>query len=422
MSDINYRVKQWQPAPRPEWVRKLNEEIGYLDVKSIIPLDSDVLIAKAKANTGLRDFGLDDWYEPFKILLKSLDEEAELTPIGRIITCSDLLMHLEARLRIEDTYTRHPEINDEQIVSPLFITGSGRTGTSAILNLLSYDPDSGTPKHWEGLFPVPPPEKDTYDSDPRIEKADRRMMQWCRVTPEFQSMHEFDAHIPTEIGQLALGSFQSIDWSPFYGASPTYNEYMAQRSTVPAFNYTRKILKLLQWKNPRKRWLLKSPQTLRWLPDLFSVYPDVELVWMHRDPIKALASIVSVMGTIYWMRSDRKMSEEAIAHQTNPALLAAQFDMVIDQIEGGVLPARQMHHIQYLDFVENPIGTVAHLYQEMGAALTECARSAMKQYLAENPREKRPAHDYSVGESRQHEQERTLFDRYIEYFKIRSET
>src|SRR5262249_41519680 len=145
----------------------------------------------AKANTGLSDFGIDDWVEPFRIFIKALDEEADLTLMGRLMTRSDILMHLEARLRIEETYKRHPEIDAQQLAPPILIIGSGRSGTSALQNLLSLDPDNGTPKHWEALFPCPPPEAATYHGDPRIRLADERMRQWNRVTPEVISIHEF---------------------------------------------------------------------------------------------------------------------------------------------------------------------------------------------------------------------------------------
>jgi hypothetical protein len=93
------------------------------------------------------------------------------------------MMHLEARLRIEDTYKRHPEIGEQELSAPILITGSGRSGTSAMQNLLALDPDNGAPRHWETLFPCPPPEAATYRSDPRIAVADRRMTQWQRVIP-----------------------------------------------------------------------------------------------------------------------------------------------------------------------------------------------------------------------------------------------
>lgn len=232
--DVNYRVKEWNPPRRPDWVRMLNQEGSHLDIKSVVPLDESSLIAHAKANTGLADFGSDDWHESFKVFIKSLEEESQLTLMGRILTRTDLLQYLEARLRIEDTYKRHPEIEEQAIVSPMMIVGSGRSGTSALQNLLSYDPGNGTPKHWEALFPCPPPEQSTCRTDPRIAVADKRMTLWNRVTPEMESIHEWGGAMPTELIQLEALSFQAGGWLVFCGFTPSYDAYMSARDGAHA--------------------------------------------------------------------------------------------------------------------------------------------------------------------------------------------
>jgi hypothetical protein len=417
----NFRVEQWQPPVRPEWVQRINDEGRFLDIRGVVPLDEDSLIARARANTGLADFGGEDWREPFQIFVKSLDEEAGLTLMGRILTRSDLLMYLEARLRIQDTFKRHPEIDDQELAPPMMIVGSGRSGTSAIQNLLSFDPDNGTPKHWEALFPCPPPEAATYQTDPRIPLADQRMTQWNRVTPEMASIHEFGGDMPTELIQLEAMSFQAGGWLIFCGFTPSYSAYMDARSGVPGLQYAKKVLKLLQWKNPRHRWLLKSPDSMRYLPDVFKVFPNMQLIWMHRDPIKSVSSAVSLVGTILWTRSDQKMDSRAIAQLTNPAGLAGLFNRVMDQIDRGEVPAAQMHSVQYLELVDSPMETVEKLYRDMGIPLTTLARTAMQRYLREHPRESRPPHRYAVGGSEQQNEERKLFDRYVKRYQVKSE-
>src|SRR5919199_264923 len=113
------RRQRWVPPPRPDWVARINAEGDGMDIKAIVPLDENSLLASARANTGLDDFGDEAWHEPFQVLIKALDDEAELNLLGRIMTRADLLMFLEGRLRIEDTYRRHPEIDDEVITKPL---------------------------------------------------------------------------------------------------------------------------------------------------------------------------------------------------------------------------------------------------------------------------------------------------------------
>lgn len=198
-NDESYRVNQWTPPTRPEWVRRVNEEGSYLDIRSIVPLDEASLIACAKANTGPDDFGDDEWYEPFKLFLKSLEQDSGLNLMGRIMTRSDLLMYLEARLRIEDTYKKHPEIEARELAPSMLIVGSGRSGTSAMQTLLGLDPDNGITRHWEALFPCPPPEAATHESDYRelgIELSTRAraaMEAYIRDNPrEARPLHKYN--------------------------------------------------------------------------------------------------------------------------------------------------------------------------------------------------------------------------------------
>src|SRR5271169_4110496 len=98
--------QEWQPPPRPEWVQRINEEGYCMNISGVVPLDEKSLLESAMRSTGLSDFGADDWREPFQVLIKSLDEEADLNLMGRLWTRLDLLILLEARLQIEDTYKR----------------------------------------------------------------------------------------------------------------------------------------------------------------------------------------------------------------------------------------------------------------------------------------------------------------------------
>ncbi len=422
MSDINsYRVKQWQPQPRPDWVSRVNEEGTYLDIKSIVPLDEDSLINHAKANTGLSDFGTEDWREAFQVFIKSLNDEADLNLMGRIMTRSDILMYLEARLHLEDAYKRNPEINDVELAPHTLVVGSGRSGTSAMQNLLALDPDNGSPRHWETLFPCPAPEAATYFSDPRIAKADKIATQWERVTPEMASVHEFRGDISTELIHLQAGSFMNGGWLIFCGFTPTFDTYLAKRDNVASLVYAKRMLKLMQWKNPHKRWMLKSPDAMRYLPDLFKVFPDMQLVWMHRDPLKTVSSAVNMVGNILWLRSDQALSDAAIAQITNPAGLAGMFNNVIDQMENGVFPAERMRSVQYMDLISDPINTVAQMYRELGYEFSSTARVAMEKYVRENPREARPPHKYSVGDEAKRAEERKLFERYMTKFSVKTE-
>ncbi|MET0658263.1 MAG: hypothetical protein ABW110_08930 [Steroidobacteraceae bacterium] len=106
----NAHHPHWTPPPRPDWVARINHEGESMDIRGVVPLDEASLIDAAVRSTGLCDFGTDEWREPFRILLQSLEEDAELNLLGRLRTRSDILQRLKGRLQIEDTYKRHPEM------------------------------------------------------------------------------------------------------------------------------------------------------------------------------------------------------------------------------------------------------------------------------------------------------------------------
>jgi hypothetical protein len=414
------RREAWVPPARPDWVSRVNAEGAGLDLKHVVPLDPGSLIAAACANTGLSDFGSDDWREPFAILMKSFDEEASLHLMGRIMTRSDMIMFLEGRLRVEDAYKRHPEIEDEVIEAPLWVLGQGRTGTTMLQTLLSLDPENRTLIIRDALFPV----HQAGDPNAYFATADHRIRMWNRVTPEVASIHDFAAHEPIEMIMIESLSFQQPAWLNLYGLAPSHTVHVMQTRGIPrAVAYGKRVLKLLQWQahregEPKKRWALKSPDHLRYVPTLLEAYPDVRLIWAHRDPVKAMASAVNMIGTLTWIRSDQKVSEGMFDAITDPAATAASLSAPIDLIESGTILAAQLHNLQYEELISDPAATIAAAYAHFGLTLGVPAREAIVAHLADHPRSSRPKHRYEDGDASRIDDERAMFARYEAYFRV----
>ena len=413
------RRERWVPPARPDWVAQVNREGTYLDIKSIVPLDAASLIETAKRNTGLADFGIDDWREAFEVICRGFDEESALTLMGRIMTRSDMLMFLEGRLRIEEAYRLHPEIEDEQIAAPILILGQGRSGTSALFNLLACDPGNVAPRSWQAMLPGLPHEG--TGPDPRIELADKRITMWERVTPEVAAAHEFTAEIPTENIHLEALSFQSPSWQAIFGQNPSHYAYMHGKSMRPAVEYGRRLLKLLQWRATPRQWVMKSPDALNYLPDVVATYPDLRVVWIHRDPVVSLSSMVTLVGTLAYVRSDAVLSEGTFDAVASPDGAAQMLTRPIDWIEAGLLRRDHLVNVQYGDFVEDPVGTAAAVYQQLGMTMTPAARAAMTRYMASHPRDSRPKLRYDTGSAADISAERAVFGRYQSYFGVPSE-
>lgn len=417
------RRLSWTPPPRPDWVARINDEGRHLDLDAIVPLDEDSLIAAAQARTGLSDFGADDgWYESFQRFIKGMREEAKLTLMGRLMSRSDVVNLLAGRLQIEDWYRRHPEIDDEEIVKPVMIVGQARTGTSLLLNVLSQDADNATLRHWECMYPCPPPQKDHYFSDPRIAQADQLVEQWNRVNPEIVTCHEFNALVPTEASHAMTFSFTAGPFLALIAQVPGHVQWDLQRGGLAiGLRYQKRLLKLLQWQNPRKHWILKAPDAITYMPELLKVYPDMNFVWTHRDPLKAADSVINMYGHCMYIRSDTPIVPGILEQMLNADLAAQLLNQPIDWMEAGVVPANRVCNLRFLDLEADPLREVEKMYVQFQMPLQESALQAMRQYMRDKPRSARPAASYQSQAGSSLRAERLALQRYQDYFQVLSE-
>ena len=99
-------------------------------------LEIDQLVEAAVKETGLSDFGENDFLEPLERLLQALDAQARLNDFGRLRATMTIQSGLANRLRIQDHLLSNPLVYKEEIKSPIFIVGLPRTGTTALHHLL----------------------------------------------------------------------------------------------------------------------------------------------------------------------------------------------------------------------------------------------------------------------------------------------
>lgn len=407
----------WQPGPRPAWVRALNR----LGDPGTICLDPDALTLEATRRTGLADFGGDGWREGFEIFLRALEEEAQLNFIGRTLARSDVLNWLENRLEMTEARRQHPEIDDERVEKPLFITGLPRTGTSILHDLMGHDPASRVPLAWEVRHPCPPPEAARYESDPRIDRADEEIRLWCEIVPEYDSMHELGARIPVECIQITAHEFKSDELSGRH-VVPSYAAWLATTADlVPAYAFHRRMLQLLQWRSPGERWVLKAPSHLAALGPLLAVYPDARIVWTHRDPLTVMASVASILFSTAWVRSDAVDAEQVLqwfSGETCAAILAAGAAVR----ERGDVDAGHFHDVRYTDLVDDPLKTIAGIYEHFAMPFDARAESEIRAAIDARPKGRHGAHRYdfeSTGFDPRRERER--FAGYQARFGVASE-
>ena len=202
---------------------------------------------------------------------------------------------------------------------------------------------------------------------------------------------------------------------------PSYAAWFSQCDLVPAYEFHKKMLQHLQWRCPGERWVLKAPSHLGQLEPLLAVYPDARIVFTHRDPLKVLPSVASVLYSTAHVRSDA-VDPAALLDWFTGETCTYLLDAMTAIRESGRLPAEQCFDVRYADLMSNPGAALGGVYEHFGIEFSAEAESAMLEYLAAKPKARHGAHKYEFKDTDLDiDEERERFGPYYERYQVRNE-
>ncbi len=345
------------------------------------PLDADALHAKATADTGLHDFGAQDYRERLDVYLAALRDIDGLHGAGVVNFYGQLLQLLKNRLLLTDLLSRHPEIDDIALQPPVVIAGLPRTGTTHLHNLLAAPPTFRTMPYWESVEPFPLPQEAGVEPDPRRTRMDVAVGVINTVMPYFPLMHEMTTDQIHEEIQLLANDFSTMLFETLADV-PRWRDYYQAHDQTPNYEYLARQLRAMQFLRGGRRWLLKSPQHLEQVPVLDRVFPDSIVVFTHRDPVPVALSMIAMIT--YSARMHRSpVPVKQIADYWLDRLEHMLTALIRDRDTIG--PERSID-IRFDDFMANELGVAEHVYALAGEPFTEQARTAIADYLAGHQR------------------------------------
>jgi Sulfotransferase family len=356
-------------------------------------MDPDELLAEATKETGLDDFGSDSFRHGLAVYCESVSSEAKLNDIGVMAVRGNIVANLVNRLRVVDWSSRHSDVADETIVAPLIVIGMFRAGTTFLSNLLDRDPRNRALLRWEAGDSVPPPTSSNFRSGERVDKVRASIDMLEQLNPRMKAIHHEDADGPTECIAVMSQDFKSLSWEAIANV-PTYGQWLRHVDQRSAYEYHRLVLQVLQHGGVRGRWTLKSPHHCIALDALTAVYPDARLVLLHRDPVVLCASVCSLIRTLSGTFSDADNRAYIAEHWT------AMLETSVTRIDSfrAARPEHPILDVHYRDLVQNPVGTVARIYDGIGDTLSTEARAAIESYVAANGKARFGVHGYDLAE------------------------
>jgi hypothetical protein len=340
------------------------------------PLEAEALHAKATADTGLTDFGSDDYRERLDVYLAALREIGGLHGPGIVNFHAQLVQWLKNRLLLNDLLARHPEIDDIELLPPVVIAGLPRTGTTHLHNLLAAAPTFRTIPYWESAEPFPLPAEIGVEPDLRKTRMDAAVEFMNAAMPLFPLMHEMTTeHVHEEI-QLLANDFSTMLFETL-AYVPRWRDYYLGHDQTSSYQHLAVQLKALQFLRGGRRWLLKSPQHLEQLPVLDAVFPGAIVVCTHRDPVPVALSMIAMLTYTARMHSAPVPVQEIAASWIDR--LQTMLDALVHHRD--VIPSERSTDVRFDDFMADELGIAERVYDLAGEPLTNATRTAMADYL-----------------------------------------
>jgi hypothetical protein len=379
------------------------------------PLVAEELVAVAQRRTGLTDFGEWHFLAPLRVLLQVCESEAALGAFGRFALRWDALRFLEnlLRLRAAEKASSAPPPKIEQ---PIFVTGLPRSGTTFLHNLLIEDPGNAVPRCWQTIHPGIA--GDAAGEARSIRQVNRQLRMFRCLAPDFAAMHPITATAPQECSEITAHVFASLRFDTTHHV-PSYRAWLDNTGHREAYRFHHRFLQhLAACGEARRRWVLKCPDHVFALDAIREVYPDARFVFVHRDPMRVLASVARLTEVL----------RQPFTRHLDRATVGRQVcDRWADGAERVVaacktLPEDRVLHIRYRELTEDPVGTVARLYAAFGLAFDEVFEQRIRAYVTAKPNGgygqlSHRIEDYGIDASH----ERHRFAGYVETFGVAPE-
>jgi sulfotransferase family protein len=376
----------------------------------------DLLHETVAKEVGHDDFGEGDYLPGLTTLLQSMDYDPRFSDQGRRLAWGQVIGVLRSRAHAVKSMKEHPGFDAHSIISPVVITGVPRTGTTALHRLMAVDPRFQGLQTWLLDAPMPRPPIETWTNYPEFQRCVAELEARHAATPGQRAAHHRAAEEVHECCMLLWHSFVSNIWSCSW-SSGTYDAWWQAQSERPAYLYYYRCVQLIGSTEPDKRWLLKNPGHIENLDLLFAIYPDARVIQTHRDPAKAIPSLVALLMMLHPLMEEGRLQQRGeimlrreVAKWSNAARKA---DVMREKHPGKAMD------VIHGDFHRDPMGVLERIYGFIDMDISDELRAGFAQRIAEKPELQHGVHRYDIANYGMTEEEaREPFRDYIQRYDL----
>lgn len=381
-------------------------------------LEAAKLIAAAEEKAGMSD-PEPHLHRNLEALLTALNSGPRLAAQGMETAAYSIVSRMADRIEGLRWIRDYPEIAEEKIDRPVFLTGLPRSGTTYFQYLFDRDRRFRLIRTWEAIMPSPPPGFDPPSVERRKAQEAETNAKLSIEIEGFDALHLIDNDGPQECHVFMEQSVSAAGFHNLYDAPHYFDFLMSDLDLVAAYEVHKRQLQLLQWKTETPRWALKYPNHTIAMDAIVKVYPDARFVMTHRDPVQTLASIAKMSLTLRSARYEDPVDPHRVGRQMLD-FVRRHIDRIMAFCTGP--DADRVTHVDYYRVAGDPVEVLGEIHAGIGIDTPDDVLDAISSWRRANPKNKRGVNEYALeqfgieaGEARE------LFADYIEHFDIPSE-
>ena len=343
------------------------------------------------------------------MLLDSLERDGDLHPDTDTAVVGDLRRRLINRLEVEAWYAQHPEVEDVAIRGPIDINGLPRTGTTALADMLSLDPQFRCLRGWEQTKPVPPPMVDDEAEDPR-------RLAFVRIheerSAEHAALHIFEVDATMEDTEILGMAFHGQQMTlPVAG----YRKWWRSADLTDTYEYHRRVVKLLGSKRPPELWLFKAPHHKFHLEALAGRVPRRAVRDDAPRPSQG-RPVLHEPGFHDLPARRRQRDLQSLGREVSEHLREGMQRAIEER---GRIGEERFLDIHHGELVTDPKGTIRRVYDWLGLELTPAVAKTIFDWQEANAMGAKGTHRYTAEQfGLSIEQIRSDYDFYIRHFDV----
>ena len=395
-----------QIMPKPaRLINQLGERF-HQQANTMVRLDEKELLELVSRRLLLKDYGDPYFKEGLRRLIDSIENDAELTFLGKVLQRAAIERSLENRLKFAEYRKQRPGVFTRKVNPPIIILGLPRTGTTFLHRLLAQDDQNRGLYFWELIRPVP----STNGKDYRRMLAKIEYNTYRHLSKQFDHIHVVRDDEFEECIVMLATTFQS---GVFYMLAPLYSyvRWCMQADRQKSYEEYVQFLKIYQSQTPCRRLVLKAPAHTGSMADIKRLLPDAMMIQTHRHPVDVCNSVNSLAYSAHCnvvKRLDIRKTADC-----NLDFLATELDRnLFTRKYHGIEP----HDVMYEEILADPLAVVKKCYASFGLELRPAAEEKMKQFIRHNRQHKHGKHKYEAADFGITEAK--IIERFEEYMNL----